>query len=118
VSDVLVFFVADPVDDDLAREIRDRVTSLAGAHVWAGARPGFFDDLSSNAARRTTGGYLRSPDVAGAQRLWDAALEASAALGVTVELQWREAILGHVRAGEPDTGLREAVLATAAPASR
>ena len=114
-----MFFVAGAVDDEVARAVRDRVTSLARGHAWPGHSPGFFDEPHPGESHtRTTGGYLRSPDVAGVQRLWDTVLETSMALEVTLELQWREAILGHVRSGRPDPGLREAVLATAAPASR
>jgi hypothetical protein len=104
---VLVFFVADPVDDDVAAAVRRRVAPLR--------RLGFLDDPGATAAQsRTTGGFVRDPQAADAEALWGAALGASRELGITVELQWREAVLGHVRAGRPDAGLREAVLAVGA----
>jgi hypothetical protein len=109
--DVLVFFVADPVDDELAAAVRARVAALRHAHAWSCPAPGFFDDpAADDAAGRTTGGYVRSPGAHDAELLWEAIVDASRELGVTFELQWRETVLGHVRGGRADEGLRETVM--------
>jgi alkylhydroperoxidase family enzyme len=115
VPSYFVFFVVDDVDDELAREIRIRVRKLAAARAWRNP-PGFFDDPGAgDAARRTTGGYLRvEADTADGDdvRAVCAAVQAlSRDHEVDVELQWREAILGRVRRGVPDDGLEEALTA-------
>jgi hypothetical protein len=106
-----VFFVVDDVDDALAREVRARVRALARSRPWRNA-PGFFDDPQAEVTgERTTGGYLRveghvadGDDV----RALCAAIQAfSGEFEIDVELQWREAVLGRVRAGVPDGGLEE-----------
>ena len=107
-SDVLVFFVAGSVDDEIARAVRDRVTALARSRP--SAHLGFFDDPAAvEPAARTTGGYLRPAGAFEVDALWALALALSAELRVTLELQWREAVLGRVRAGVPDAGLESAV---------
>ena len=110
-SGFLVFFVVDPVDDDLAAEIRHRMRALAAAHLWEQHAPGFFDDPDPGEGVRTTGGYLRLDRPAPGDAL--AVLEAAGALSaehdVTIEIQWQERILGHVRGGVADEGLLEAV---------
>ena len=110
----LVFFVADGVDDDLASEVRRRVRALAGSRAWRDRPPGFFDDPEpAPGSPRTTGGYLRVTEAAADgedARAFCAAIQAfSSEFEVAVELQWREAILGRVRAGVPDDGLEEAL---------
>ena len=101
-----MFFVADPVDDDLAAHVRSLVAPLP--------RLGFIDDPGAgDAVSRTTGGYVRDPSAADAEALLGAAIDASRSFRVTVELQWAETVLGHVRDGEPDTGLHDAVRAVA-----
>jgi len=74
VSDYLVFFVAGPVDDDLA---------------------------AAGPAERTVGGYVRvdTPEDGLGKALLQAATDVSALHGVVVEVQWREEILGHIEAG-------------------
>lgn len=115
---MLVFFVSGPVDDATAARVRERVTALARSRPWAGTAPGFFDDpAAEEPGLRTTGCYLRAAAAEDAAAMWAAALAISAELGVTVEIQWREAILGHVRDGEPDPGLDDAVRAIGRPAS-
>ncbi len=107
----LVFFVADPVDDALAGQVVERVRALAGARAWSAQPPGWFDDPGAEtAAERTTGGYLRTDSTAGeeARAVFTAVLALSGELGVHVELQFREELLGQVRRGEADRALRDA----------
>src|SRR3954468_22710571 len=112
--DYLVFFVVDEVDDDLAEAVRSYVQTLAGGRAWRERPPGFFDDPEpAPGSPRTTGGFLR---VSGATadgddaRAFCAAVQAlSQNTAVEVELQWREVVLGRVRAGVPDDGLEEAL---------
>ena len=100
--DILVFFVTDPVDDATAGAVRRRLGGL-----------GYFDDPAAEApADRTTGGYVRVTGGAEVDALWQAAVRVSGELGVTVEIQWREQILGHLRHGTPDPGVEAAVRAT------
>lgn len=130
VPDYLVFFVIDAVDDTLADEVRRRIQILAGARAWRDQPPGFFDDPEPAAeSPRTTGGFLRieadhadqdepvsscglttgSP-LRGDLRAFCAAVQAlSTDAEIDIELQWRELILGRVRAGVPDDGLEEAL---------
>ncbi len=94
-SDYLVFFVADPVDDDLAAVVRKRVRATAGA--------GWFDDAdAATPAERTAGGYVRvaAPEDELGQALLTAARDVSALHGVRVEVQWREEVVGHIEGGE------------------
>ncbi len=93
-SDYLVFFVADPVDDDLAAAVRKRVRATAGA--------GWFDDSdAATPAERTAGGYVRvaAPEDELGQALLQAASDVSSLHGVVVEVQWREEIVGHIEDG-------------------
>jgi hypothetical protein len=112
VPEYLVFFVTDPVDDDLAEQVRARVRMLAGSRAWRDQPPGFFDDPEpAPGSPRTTGGFLRiEADTADGDdaRAFCAALQAfSGEFAIDVELQWREKVLGRVRAGVPDDGLEE-----------
>jgi hypothetical protein len=94
VTDYLVFFVAGPVDDDLAAAIRKRLRATAGA--------GWFDDPdAATPAERTAGGYVRvgAPEDELGKALLQAASDVSALHGVVVEVQWREQIVGHIDAG-------------------
>jgi hypothetical protein len=93
-TDYLVFFVRDPVDDELADADVDRLRGLAGA--------GWFDDPgAATAAERTTGGYVRcaEPSGAAAAALLDVARAVSADHGVAVEVQWREEPVGRLERG-------------------
>lgn len=93
-TDYLVFFVAGPVDDDLAAAVRKRVRATEGA--------GWFDDPGATGpAERTAGGYVRvgAPEDDLGKALLQAAADVSALHGVVVEVQWREEILGHIEAG-------------------
>jgi hypothetical protein len=112
VPDYLVFFIADPVDDALAEHVRTRVRMLAGRRAWRDQPPGYFDEPEPAAGSpRTTGGFLRvsQPTADGDDaRAFCAAVQAfSAEFEIDVELQWRERVLGRVRAGVPDDGLEE-----------
>ena len=115
----LVIFVTEPVDDDLAGALRDRLRARAGAWAWAASPPGFFDDpAAEHAGQRTTGAYLRvedgaAPDPDDVTAMWDWVLSASSELMVTMEVQWREVPLGRVHSGRPDDGLEAAVLGIA-----
>jgi hypothetical protein len=94
VSAYLVFFVAGPVDDDLAAAVRKRVRATAGA--------GWFDDPdAATPAERTAGGYVRvgAPEEELGQALLRAASDVSSLHDVVVEVQWREEIFGHIDAG-------------------
>lgn len=107
----LVFFVTDAVDDELARALRTRIRAAAGDRPWIQHAPGFFDDPDPGGGVRTTGGYLRieSPCETDALALLGVATDVAEDHAVTVELQWQERVLGHVRAGEADSGLEDAV---------
>jgi hypothetical protein len=112
VSDYLVFFVVNAVDDALAAEVRSRVRAVAGSRTWRDTPPGFFDDPEpAPGSPRTTGGYLRvesgTADGDDARAFCAAVQAFSSEFEVDLELQWREAILGRVRAGVPDDGLEE-----------
>jgi len=117
VGGYLVFFVSDPVDDSLAAEVRGEVAALARRRAWSARSPGFFDDPEPEpGSARTTGGFLRldGPAADDVAALFDAVVGLSARLEVACELQWREAILGHVRAGVADPGLEQAVTSATA----
>ena len=111
----LVFFVSDPVDDALAGHVQSRVRMLAGSREWRD-QPGFFDDPApAPDAPRTTGGYLRvnehNADGDDARAFCAAVQAFSSEFAVDVELQWREEVLGRVRAGVPDDELEERLAA-------
>jgi hypothetical protein len=106
----LVFFVADPVDDALARDLRALVRAVGAEHDWSGRPPGWFDDPQAPPAERTAGAFLRvdsEPAAADVAAVWAAAVAASATFDVAVELQWREEILGRVHGGVAEAGLAE-----------
>ncbi len=107
----LVFFVTDDVDDDLARDLRRRIRALGAQRSWAGHVPGFFDDPDPGEGIRTTGGYLRIESAVedDALAVLEAATDVSELHEVTVELQWQERVLGHIRDGAADPGLHAAV---------
>lgn len=116
VPEYLVFFVTSDVDDALAEHVRARTRMVAGARAWTGQPPGHFDEPEpAPGSLRTTGAFLRveagtadGDDV----RAFCAAVQAfSSEFAVDVELQWRERILGRVRAGVPDDGLEEQLAA-------
>lgn len=91
----LVFFARDPVDDDLADAILERVRGCSEA--------GWFDDPGAeSAAERTTGGYVRADDVedAAARELLEVARAVSADHAILVEVQWREDPLGILDDGD------------------
>ena len=91
----LVFFARDPVDDELADAILERVRGCAEA--------GWFDDPGADSpAERTTGGYVRGDDVEAAvcKELLDVARAVSADHDVLVEVQWREEPLGVLERGD------------------
>jgi hypothetical protein len=111
----LVFFVTDPVDDELADALRSRLRARIGAWAWAATPPGFFDDpAAEHDGVRTTGAFLRVEEEAGPDQddvaaIWDWVLDSSSELMVDFEVQWREVPLGRVRSGRPDEGLEQAV---------
>ena len=116
VREYLVFFVTDPVDDELAEHVRARVQMLAGSRGWRDRPPGYFDEPEpAPESPRTTGGFLRVEDATADgddARAFCAAIQAfSAEFGVDVELQWREVVLGRVRGGVPDDGLEDKLAA-------
>ncbi len=106
----LVFFVASEVDDALADQVQARTRLLAGARTWRDQPPGFFDEPEpAPGSPRTAGAFLRVEQATADgddARAFCAAVQAfSSEFGVDVELQWRERILGRVRAGVPDDDL-------------
>ncbi len=112
----LVFFVTSDVDDALAEHVQARTRMLAASRAWTDQPPGHFDEPEpAPGSPRTTGAFLRiesavadGDDV----RAFCAAVQAfSSEFTVDVELQWRERILGRVRAGVPDDGLEEQLAA-------
>lgn len=111
-----MFFVTSDVDDALADHVRTRTRMLATGRAWTERPPGHFDEPEpAPGSPRTTGAFLRveaetadGDDV----RAFCAAVQAfSSEFAVDVELQWRERILGRVRAGVPDDGLEEQLAA-------
>ena len=97
-SAYLVLFVADPADDGHADALREVARGLKGA--------GFFDDPDLG-GQRTTGTYLETEtlDDPTALELIARVAELWSALACRIEVQHREAILGHVVAGQPDEAL-------------
>ena len=86
--------------------------ALAASRPWRDRPPGFFDDPEpAPGSPRTTGGYLRvdaeTADGDDARALCAAVQALSGEFELEVELQWREGVLGRVRAGVPDDGLEE-----------
>jgi hypothetical protein len=75
------------------------------------ARSGLLRRPGSGGGIRTTGGYLRieSPCEDDALALLDVAAGVSAGHDVTVELQWQERVIGHIRSGAADPGVEDAV---------
>lgn len=99
----LVLFVADPADDGHADAIRDAARQVPGA--------GFFDDpAAAHGGERTVGAFLRTDDPAAEGGPLVAALAAvSLLLAARIEVQYREAVLGHLVDGRPDAGLARAL---------
>ena len=94
----LVLFVADPAHDGHADALRAAARSVPGA--------GFFDDTTDD-VQRTVGAYLRTDDPAGAPA---AALVAAVGavgkrLATRFEVQYAEAVVGHLHDGRPDAGV-------------
>jgi hypothetical protein len=87
----LVLFVADPAEDRHADALRDVARSIPGAGFFDGGEPG---------DERTIGTYLRtdSPDEDGARALVEAMAAFAARMGVRVEVQYDERVLGHLEA--------------------
>jgi hypothetical protein len=98
----LVAFVADPAADHHADALRELARGLPGA--------GFFDDPEGG-AQRTVGAYARvdALDEQLAQALIGHVGELSGRLGVRIEVQFEERILGHLDAGVPDAALLAAL---------
>ena len=94
----LVLFVADPAGDAHAAALRDTARGLKGV--------GFFDDPDLG-GQRTTGTYLETETLEDptALELIARVAEVSGELGCRIEVQHREAILGHLVAGSPDEAL-------------
>jgi hypothetical protein len=102
VTGYLVLFVADPAGDAHAAALREVARGLEGA--------GFFDDPELG-GERTTGTYLRTESLEDpvALELIARCAELSGALGVRMEVQHHEVILGHLEAGRPDPNLAAAL---------
>jgi hypothetical protein len=98
----LVAFVADRANDQHAGELRARARSLDGA--------GFFDDPAGG-EQRTVGAYARVEALGDelAQALIGHVGELSGRLGVRIEVQFDERILGHLESGVPDAELMAAL---------
>jgi hypothetical protein len=95
----LVLFVADPADDGHADALRAAARGIAGA--------GFFDDPAGG-EQRTVGAYLRAEELADGTALLAAVAQVSFALAARIEVQFREAVLGHLVDGRPDAALAAA----------
>src|SRR5688500_13988738 len=109
----LVFYSRDAVDDELAREIVERVRSLAGGRVWGCPAPGWFDEPDAEVAtERTCGAYLKVDDLAGddAVALLAAARTLSAELEVSVAVEFNERPLGTFEPGGVPSPALEALL--------
>jgi hypothetical protein len=94
----LVAFVADRANDQHAGELRALARSLDGA--------GFFDDPAGG-EQRTVGTYARVEALGDelARALIGHVGELSGRLGVRIEVQFDERILGHLVSGVPDAAL-------------
>lgn len=116
-AEYLVFFLTGEVDDELAVQVADRVRDLASGRAWAEHAPGFIDSAEDGeGAERTTGGYLRlggAPARGDVEAIWALVLTLSRELGVGVEIQYAEEVLGRVHLGEPEEGLAEVMGAIA-----
>jgi hypothetical protein len=98
----LVAFVADRADDRHAGELRALARSLDGA--------GFFDDPAGG-EQRNVGTYARVEALGDelAQALIGHVGELSGRLGIRIEVQFDERILGHLVSGVPDAALTAAL---------
>jgi hypothetical protein len=98
----LVAFVADRANDQHADELRALARSLDGA--------GFFDDPAGG-EQRTVGTYARVEALGDelAQALIGHVGELSGRLGIRIEVQFDERILGHLVSGVPDAALTAAL---------
>jgi hypothetical protein len=99
----LVAFVADPAGDPHADAMRELARHVAGA--------GFFDG-GEEGAERTVGAYVAagSVDDPGARALLAAAGGLAKRLGVRLEVQHAEIVLGELgRDGRPDARLAAAL---------
>jgi hypothetical protein len=105
----LVLFVADPAADEHAEALREVARTVDGA--------GFFDDRDAG-AERTVGAYVRAErlDEPAAGDLIARVAALSGRLGVCVEVQHDERILGHLRDGRADQRLAAALDAGSATA--
>lgn len=94
----LVAFVADPAADPHADALRNLARAVPGV--------GFFDDPQGG-EQRTVGVYARVETLEDplAQALIGHVGELSELMRVRVEVQFAEAILGHLEAGVPDASL-------------
>ena len=113
----LVYFLTDEVDDAIARRVANRVRVLASRRTWKSELPGFLDSAEEgDGAERTTGAYVKLTEdymPEDVLAFWEEIVGVSAELGCSVEVQYREEVLGRVHAGEPEEGLPAAVLAIA-----
>jgi hypothetical protein len=99
----LVAFVADTAGDAHADALRDLARDVTDA--------GFFDG-GEDGPDRTVGAYVRAASLGdpGAQALVAAAAELAARLGVRIEVQHAERVLGTLGAdGRPDPALAAAL---------
>ena len=98
----LVLFVADPAEDSHAAALREVARGLKGA--------GFFDDPELG-GERTTGTFMRTETIGepAALELIARVAELSGELGLRIEVQHREEILGHLVSGRPYARLSAAL---------
>ena len=98
----LVLFVADPAEDSHAAALREVARGLKGA--------GFFDDPELG-GERTTWTFMRTERIGepAALELIARVAELSGELGLRIEVQHRERILGHLVSGRPDPDLAAAL---------
>lgn len=98
----LVAFVADPAAGHHADALRELARALPGA--------GFFDDPAGG-EDRTVGAYARVETLEDelARALIGHVGELSGRLGVRIEVQFEERILGHLETGVPDAALVDAL---------
>ena len=112
-----MYFLTGEVDDAVAERVADRVRVLASRRTWKSDLPGFFDSAEDGeGAERTTGGYVKLGDEylpEDVLAVWEEIVGLSSELACSVEVQYREQVLGRVHAGEPEEGLPAAVLAIA-----
>ncbi|HYF26443.1 MAG TPA: hypothetical protein VD931_11945 [Baekduia sp.] len=100
----LVLFVVDPAADEHAEAFGDLAATVSQLHRWEGPEPRAFDAVPSRSEERTVGIALRIPrrpvrDAPAIAALVESCATVADGLGVALEVQLEEVVLGELRAG-------------------